>query len=63
MIQQLDVDKHGRSISQLFRDGVQERFWTEDILAGPGFTPLRPQGGDTKLEDVRPLVVLHRVSS
>lgn len=39
LIQQFDVNKHRGSVSQLLRDDIQERFWTEEVLVRSGFTP------------------------
>ena len=57
LVEEFDVDEHGRRIGELVRDDVQKRFWTEQVAFGAGFAPLRLEGCGAELEDAQPVSV------
>ena len=57
LVEEFDVDEHGRRIGELVRDDVQKRFRTEHITFGPSFTPLRLEGRSAEFEDTQPVSV------
>lgn len=57
VIQELDVDEHGRCVGKLVGYDVEESFRTDEIVLGTGFTTLGFQSGKSEFEDTQTIGV------
>ena len=57
LVEEFDIDEHGRGIGELVRDDVQENFGAERVAFGASLALLRFEGCQTELEDRQPVSV------
>jgi hypothetical protein len=57
LVEEFDIDEHGRRIGQFVRHDIQEGFGTERVAFGAGFAPLRFESRETELEDTQSISV------
>ena len=57
LVEEFDVDEHGRGVCKLVCDYVQESFGAEQVAFGASFAPLRFESRQTELEDRQPVGV------
>ncbi len=57
VVEEFDVDEHGRGMGELVRDNVQKCFGTKQVAFGASFAPLRFEGRNAELEHTQPVGV------
>ena len=57
LVEEFDVDEHGRGMGKLVRDHVQKCFGTKRVAFGTSFAPLRFEGRDAELEHAQSVSV------
>ena len=63
VVEELDADEHCRRVSQLVGYGIEEDFWTEDVVLRAGLAPLGLECRKTQFENAQPVRAKNSMAS